>query len=78
MNQSASSEVAALAGGCCWLIEAGLLEVDGVENVISGYTGGTTVNPTYREVCTNNTSHEEAVQVTFDSTRISTQHASEV
>jgi len=46
MNQSASSEVAALAGGCFWFIEAGLPGVDGVENVISGYTGGTTINPT--------------------------------
>ena len=69
MNQSASSEVATLAGGYFWFIEAGLLEVDGVENVISGYTGGTTVNPTYQEVCTNNTGHAEAVQVTFDSTQ---------
>lgn len=71
MNQSPSSEVATLAGGCFWCIEAVFLEVNGVESVISGYTGGTTINPTYQEVCTNNTGHAEAVQVTFDPTRIS-------
>jgi peptide-methionine (S)-S-oxide reductase len=71
MNQSASSEVATLAGGCFWCIEAIFLEVEGVENVISGYTGGTTVNPTYQEVCANNTGHAEAVQVTFDPSKIS-------
>jgi peptide-methionine (S)-S-oxide reductase len=71
MNQSVSSEVTTVAGGCFWCIEAVFLEVDGVENIISGYTGGTTVNPTYQEVCTNNTGHAEAVQVTFDPTKIS-------
>lgn len=64
-------EIVTLAGGCFWCIEAIFLEVDGVEQVISGYTGGTTVNPTYQEVCTNNTGHAEAVQVTFDPARIS-------
>lgn len=71
MNQATSSEVATIAGGCFWCIEAIFLEVDGVEHVISGYTGGTTVNPTYQEVCTNNTGHAESVQVTFDPARIS-------
>ena len=71
MNQGAELEVATLAGGCFWCIEAIFMEVDGVEQVISGYTGGTVVNPTYQEVCTNNTGHAEAVQVTFDPARIS-------
>ena len=71
MNQGASSEVATIAGGCFWCIEAIFLEVEGVEHVIPGYTGGTTVNPTYQEVCNNNTGHAEAVQVTFDPARIS-------
>jgi peptide-methionine (S)-S-oxide reductase len=71
MNQSALSEVVTLAGGCFWCIEAVFVEVDGVKNVISGYTGGTAVNPTYQEVCTNNTGHAEAVQVAFDPTKIS-------
>ena len=65
------SEVATLAGGCFWCIEAVFLEVDGVEKVISGYTGGTTVDPTYQQVCNCETGHAEAVQVTFDSARIS-------
>lgn len=71
MNKNIQSEVATLAGGCFWCIEAVFLEVDGVEKVISGYTGGTTVNPTYQQVCCDETGHAEAVQVTFDSARIS-------
>ena len=59
MNQSALSEVATLAGGCFWCIEAVFREVDGVEDVISGYTGGTTVNPTYQQVCSDKTGHAE-------------------
>ncbi len=71
MNQSAPSEVTTLAGGCFWCIEAIFQEVDGVKNVISGYTGGTTFNPAYQQVCSDTTGHAEAVQVTFDSARIS-------
>jgi peptide-methionine (S)-S-oxide reductase len=71
MNQSALSEVATLAGGCFWCIEAVFREVDGVEGIVSGYTGGTAVNPTYQQVCSDNTGHAEAVQVTFDPTKIS-------
>jgi peptide-methionine (S)-S-oxide reductase len=71
MNQGASSEVATIAGGCFWCIETIFLDVNGVEGVIPGYAGGTTVNPTYQEVCTNNTGHAEAVQVTFDPAKIS-------
>ena len=71
MNQSASSEVATLAGGCFWCIEAVFREVDGVENVISGYTGGTTANPTYQQVCSDKTGHAEAVQVILDPKKIS-------
>jgi peptide-methionine (S)-S-oxide reductase len=48
-------------------MEAVFREVDCVENVVSGYTGGTSVNPTYEEVCANNTGHAEAVQVTLRS-----------
>lgn len=71
MNQAVSLEVAALAGGCFWCIEAVLREVDGVENVVSGYTGGTTVNPTYEQVCTGKTGHAEAVQLSFNPSKIS-------
>ncbi len=65
MNGGSSSGVATLAGGCFWCIEAIFLEVEGVSAVISGYTGGTIVNPTYEEVRTGDTGHAEAVQVTF-------------
>ena len=71
MKQSALSEVATLAGGCFWCIEAVFGEVDGVEGVVSGYTGGTIVNPTYEQVCSDKTGHAEAVQVTFDPAKIS-------
>ena len=71
MNQAASLEVITLAGGCFWCIEAVFREVDGVEKVVSGYTGGTTANPTYEQVCSGKTGHAEAVQVSFDPLRIS-------
>ena len=71
MNQTALFETATLAGGCFWCMEVVFLEVDGVENIVSGYTGGTTVNPTYEQVSTGETGHVEAVQVTFDPVRIS-------
>jgi peptide-methionine (S)-S-oxide reductase len=71
MNQANSQETATLAGGCFWCIEAVFQEIDGVENVVSGYTGGTTVNPTYQQVCSDETGHAEAVQVTFDASKIS-------
>ena len=64
-------EVATLAGGCFWCIEAVFREVDGVENVVSGYTGGATVNPTYQQVFTGKTGHAEAVQVSFNPSKIS-------
>jgi peptide-methionine (S)-S-oxide reductase len=71
MNQGVSLEVATLAGGCFWCIEAVFQEVDGVENVVSGYTGGTTINPTYQQVCAGKTGHAEAVQVSFNPAYIS-------
>jgi peptide-methionine (S)-S-oxide reductase len=71
MNQGVSLEVATLAGGCFWCIEAVFREVDGVDNVVSGYTGGTTVNPTYEQVSTSSTGHAEAVQVSFNPSKIS-------
>jgi peptide-methionine (S)-S-oxide reductase len=71
MNQGVSLEVATLAGGCFWCINAVFREVEGVENMVSGYTGGTTVNPTYEQVCTDKTGHAEAVQMTFNPSKIS-------
>ena len=71
MNPSASLEVATLAGGCFWCTEAVFQEVDGVEGIILGYTGGASLNPTYEQVNTGKSGHAEAVQVTFDPARIS-------
>jgi peptide-methionine (S)-S-oxide reductase len=59
-------EVATLAGGCFWCLEAVFDQLLGVESVESGYSGGQTLNPTYEEVCGGTSGHAEAVQVTFD------------
>jgi len=66
-----SHETATLAGGCFWCIEAVFGEVAGVESAVSGYTGGTVPGPTYEQVSSGQTGHAEAVQVTFDTGRIS-------
>jgi peptide-methionine (S)-S-oxide reductase len=71
MNPTNSQETATLAGGCFWCMEAVFQQIEGVKNVVSGYTGGTTVSPTYEQVCSDRTGHAEAVQVTFDPSRIS-------
>ena len=71
MNQATSLEVATLAGGCFWCLEAVFKEVAGVEKIVSGYTGGAIVDPTYEQVCSGKTGHAEAVQVSFDPLRIS-------
>ena len=59
-------EVATLGGGCFWCIEAVFNELEGVEKVESGYSGGTVANPTYEQVCAGRTGHAEVVQITFD------------
>ena len=59
-------ETATLAGGCFWCLEAVFDELRGVELVESGYAGGKTPNPSYRDVCTGTTGHAEVVQVRFD------------
>ena len=61
-----ADEVAVLAGGCFWCTEAIYLDVVGVKSVTSGYTGGQTSNPTYKQVCAGDTGHAEAVQLLFD------------
>jgi len=59
-------EVATLGGGCFWCLEAVYDEVQGVEQVISGYAGGKVDNPTYQQVSSGNTGHAEVVQLTYD------------
>jgi peptide-methionine (S)-S-oxide reductase len=63
---AAHSEVATLAGGCFWCLEAVYQEMEGVRAVESGYMGGHLASPTYEAVCGGTTGHAEAVQVTFD------------
>ena len=65
-----ADEVAVLAGGCFWCTEAVFLDVVGVKSVESGYTGGQTVNPTYKQVCGGDTGHAEAIRITFDPDQI--------
>jgi peptide-methionine (S)-S-oxide reductase len=63
---NANQQIATLAGGCFWCVEAVFDMMEGVNKVVSGYTGGRTDNPGYREVCTGATGHAEAVQVYYD------------
>ena len=67
MDQS-NKAVATFAGGCFWCMVEPFDQQPGIEQVISGYTGGHTENPTYEEVCSDTTGHLEAVQITYDST----------
>ncbi|MDT3427427.1 peptide methionine sulfoxide reductase msrA/msrB [Paenibacillus forsythiae] len=66
-NQTDSrTEQATFAGGCFWCMVSPFEELPGIIDVVSGYTGGHTVNPTYEDVCSETTGHAEAVQITFD------------
>ena len=64
-------EVATLAGGCFWCLEAAFQQLKGVEKVESGYAGGHVANPSYEQVCTGTTGHAEVLQITFDPAIIS-------
>lgn len=63
-------ERATFAGGCFWCMVAPFVELDGVLDVVSGYAGGMTANPTYAEVCSGRTGHYEAVEVKYDPERV--------
>lgn len=78
VRAGAPRAVATLGGGCFWCLEAVLLELAGVESVVSGYAGGHVENPTYQQVCTGATGHAEVVQVTFDPTVVSFREILEV
>ena len=66
MTATPQREVATLAGGCFWCLEAAFQDLRGVERVQSGYAGGRVANPSYEQVCTGTTGHAEVVQITFD------------
>ena len=70
-TQSGKSEVATLAGGCFWCLEAVYDQLRGVISVESGYSNGHVANPTYRQVCDGNTGHAEVVRITFDPSVVS-------
>ena len=61
-----TQEIATLAGGCFWCVEAVFDDVIGVESVESGYIGGTVANPTYKQVCGGDTGHAEAIRIGYD------------
>jgi peptide-methionine (S)-S-oxide reductase len=70
-ESSQPKEVATLAGGCFWCLEAVYDQLRGVEDVVSGYSGGRRPNPSYEQVCCGATGHAEVVQMTFDPQSIS-------
>ncbi len=78
MNIEKGTEVATLAGGCFWCTEAVFLELEGVKTVKSGYIGGKTVNPTYKDVTSGETGHAEAIQITFDPAKITYEELLEI
>lgn len=65
------TDIATFAAGCFWCVEAQFQQLDGVEKVESGYTGGQVPNPTYKQVCTGATGHAEAVNIYYDPSKIS-------
>jgi peptide-methionine (S)-S-oxide reductase len=77
-NSAGKNEVATLAGGCFWCLEAVYNDLRGVEKVVSGYSGGHVVKPTYEQVTKGNTGHAEVVQLTFDPQVISYKELLEV
>lgn len=80
MRQAAGkpTQTATFAGGCFWCMEAPFEQLAGVVSVTSGYTGGTTANPTYEAVCSGTTGHAESVQVVYDPSTISYERLLEV
>jgi peptide-methionine (S)-S-oxide reductase len=76
--QAQNTEKAIFAAGCFWCTEAAFQDVPGVVSAVSGYTGGTTKNPTYEQVSSGRTGHAESVEVTFDPAKVSYQRLLEI
>ena len=72
------TELATLAGGCFWCLEAVFEQIEGVLSVESGYTGGTSANPTYKQVCAGDTGHAEVIQLAFDPAKLSYREVLEI
>jgi peptide-methionine (S)-S-oxide reductase len=77
-REKSMPEIATFGAGCFWGVEAGFRRVPGVLDAVTGYSGGTTQNPTYRDVCSDTTGHAEVVQVTFDPDKVSYQQLLDV
>jgi peptide-methionine (S)-S-oxide reductase len=69
--KAAGTETLTVAGGCFWCVEADFEKVEGVHEVVSGYTGGTVENPTYKQVVGGGTGHYEAVEIMYDPAKVS-------
>ncbi len=72
------SAMATFGGGCFWCTEAVFLGVEGVEKVVSGYSGGQIKNPAYREICTGTTGHAEVIQITYQPAVVSFEELLEI
>ncbi len=70
-KENKNLEIVTLGAGCFWCVEAIFQELEGVEQVVSGYMGGETKNPTYKEICTGETGHAEVCQITYNPAVIS-------
>ena len=70
-STSGSLQVATFGGGCFWCTEAVFELVEGVENVVSGYAGGSIPEPTYEQICTGTTGHAEVIKISFDPSKVS-------
>ncbi len=67
-TKQSNLETITLGGGCYWCVEAVYENLNGVKSVVSGFSGGKTINPSYEEVCSGRTGHAEVVQITYDKT----------
>ena len=78
MSDEPLRQLATFGGGCFWCTEAVFSQVHGVSSVVSGYAGGASDNPTYRQVCSGSTGHAEVIQVEFDPAQVGYQRLLEI